>query len=172
MSTNISEISVFETLSKINVNTYVERRNGLAFLPWARSWQLVKSIYPEAVYTVHENAKGMFYHSDGRTAWVKVSVCIEGIEHTEYLPVMDMRNQSIPLEAVKSTDVNKAIQRALTKACARHGLGIALYAGEDLPEAAAPQLPPAQQIPPRNSTQSQQSARQQSWRQAQYPTNQ
>ena len=49
-------------------------------------------------------------------------------------PVMDARNQSIPFDAVRSTDVNKAIQRSLTKACARHGLGLYIYAGEDLPE--------------------------------------
>ena len=49
---------------------------------------------------------------------------------------MDFRNASIPAEKVTSTDVNKAIQRSLTKACARHGLGLYIYAGEDLPESA------------------------------------
>ena len=66
--------------------------------------------------------------------WVKTGVSIEGIEHIEELPVMNNRNQSIPLENVTSCDVNKAIQRSLTKACARHGLGLYIYAGEDLPE--------------------------------------
>ena len=56
------------------------------------------------------------------------------MEHIEYLPVMDHRNRSIPAESVTSFDVNKAIQRSLTKACARHGLGLYIYAGEDLPE--------------------------------------
>ena len=50
---------------------------------------------------------------------------------------MDFKNQSIPFESIKSTDVNKAIQRSLTKACARHGLGLYIYAGEDLPETEA-----------------------------------
>ena len=58
----------------------------------------------------------------------------DGIEHIEYLPIMDFRNKSIPLESITSFDVNKAIQRSLTKAVARHGLGLYIYAGEDLPE--------------------------------------
>ena len=56
------------------------------------------------------------------------------IEHIEYLPVMDYRNQSISADKITSTDANKAIQRSLTKAVARHGLGLYIYAGEDLPE--------------------------------------
>ena len=79
------------------------------------------------------------YHTDGRTCWVKTGVTIDGLEHIEYLPVMDMRNASIPVERVTSFDVNKAIQRSLTKAAARHGLGLYIYAGEDLPEAEAEQ---------------------------------
>jgi hypothetical protein len=65
---------------------------------------------------------------------VKTGVTINGLEHIEYLPVMDYRNQSIPADKVTSFDVNKAIQRGLTKAAARHGLGLYIYAGEDLPE--------------------------------------
>lgn len=64
---------------------------------------------------------------------------IEGQELIEMLPVMDNRNRSIPLEQVTSFDVNKAIQRSLTKAAARHGLGLYIYAGEDLPEEDAKQ---------------------------------
>ena len=90
--------------------------------------------YPLATYTIYENADGLNYHTDGRTAWVKTGVTIEGIEHIEYLPVMDNRNRSIPYEQVTSFDVNKAIQRSLTKAAARHGLGLYIYAGEDLPD--------------------------------------
>ena len=76
----------------------------------------------------------MNYHTDGRTCWVKTGVTINGLEHIEYLPVMDYANKSIPVERVTSFDVNKAIQRSLTKAVARHGLGLYIYAGEDLPE--------------------------------------
>ena len=65
---------------------------------------------------------------------MKTGVTIEGLELTEYLPVMDYKNNSIPMERVTTMDVNKSIQRSLTKACARHGLGLYIYAGEDLPE--------------------------------------
>ena len=127
--------SVFETLSAINVNEHTEKKNNLTYLSWAWAWAEVKKHYPDAQYTIYENANGMNYHTDGRTCWVKTGVTIEGLEHIEYLPVMDYKNASIPAERVTSFDVNKAIQRSLTKAAARHGLGLYIYAGEDLPEA-------------------------------------
>ena len=133
--------SVFATLNAINVNEHVEKKsNGrveLSYLSWAWAWAEVKKAYPEAFYTIYENADGWNYHTDGRTCWVKTGVTIEGLEHVEYLPVMDNRNKSIPVNEVTSFDVNKAIQRSLTKAAARHGLGLYIYAGEDLPEAVA-----------------------------------
>lgn len=125
----------FEKLNNINVNEHTEEKNKLTYLSWAWAWAEVKKQFPEAIYTIYENADGLFYHTDGKTCWVKTGVTINNIEHIEYLPVMDYRNNSIPAEKVTSTDVNKAIQRSLTKACARHGLGLYIYAGEDLPEA-------------------------------------
>ena len=127
--------SVFETLNAVNVNGHTEKKNGLTYLSWAWAWAEIKKAFPEAFYTIYENKDGWNYHTDGRTAWVKTGVTIEGIENIEYLPVMDFKNKSIPLEQITSFDVNKAIQRSLTKACARHGLGLYIYAGEDLPEA-------------------------------------
>lgn len=128
--------SVFEVLNAIDCNEHVEKKNDLSYLSWAWAWQIVKKNYPDAFYTIYENASGLFYHTDGKTCWVKTGVTINGLEHIEYLPVMDLKNKSIPLNAVTSFDVNKAIQRSLTKAVARHGLGLYIYAGEDLPEEA------------------------------------
>jgi hypothetical protein len=148
--------SVFETLNAVNVNGHVEKKNGLSYLSWAWAWAEVKKAYPTATYTVYENKDGMLYHTDGATAWVKTGVTIEGLEHIEYLPVMDMRNKSIPVDKITSFDVNKAVQRSLTKACARHGLGLYIYAGEDLPEGEtapktfapdAPEAPEAKETP-------------------------
>jgi hypothetical protein len=135
-------MSVFSTLNDINVNGHVEKKNGLSYLSWAWAWAEVKKAFPDATYTIYENKDGLFYHTDGKTAWVKTGVTISGLEHIEYLPVMDMRNKSIPVENVTSFDVNKAIQRSLTKACARHGLGLYIYAGEDLPESEQEPLVP------------------------------
>ena len=136
--------SVFEVLNAVNCNEHTEKKNGLTYLSWAWAWAEVKKRYPDADYTIYENKDGLLYHTDGRTAWVKTGVTIEGQELIEYLPVMDYNNKSIPLERITSFDVNKAIQRSLTKACARHGLGLYIYAGEDLPEAGdAPAEAPA-----------------------------
>ena len=138
-----NEKSVFATLNAINVNEHVEKKDTgkvqLSYLSWAWAWAKVKENYPEASYTIYENKDGWNYHTDGKTCWVKTGVTINGMEHIEYLPVMDNRNRSIPAESVTSFDVNKAIQRSLTKAAARHGLGLYIYAGEDLPEEDAKQ---------------------------------
>lgn len=129
----MSEKSVFATLNAVNVSGKTEKKNNMTYLSWAYAWEQVKSNYPNAFYTIYENAEGWNYFTDGKTCWVKTGVTIEGMEHIEYLPVMDFKNRSIPLDSVTSFDVNKAIQRSLTKACARHGLGLYIYAGEDLP---------------------------------------
>lgn len=126
--------SVFETLSAVNVNDKIEKKNGLSYLSWAFAWGECKKAYPNAFYTIYENDKGWNYFTDEKTCWVKTGVTIEGLEHVEYLPIMDFRNKSIRAEDVTSFDVNKTIQRSLTKALARHGLGLYIYAGEDLPE--------------------------------------
>lgn len=129
---------VFNTLNDIDASKYVEEKNGLKYLSWAWAWGIVKRLYPESFYTIYENAQGWNYFTDGKTCWVKTGVTIVdgewSLEHVEYLPIMNHRNASIPLEDIKSFDVNKAIQRSLTKAIARHGLGLYIYAGEDLPE--------------------------------------
>ena len=138
-----AEASVFATLNAIDCSEHIEKKQGgkdasgrtvqLSYLSWAWAWQICKKFYPQAFYTIYENADGRPYFDDGRTAWVKTGVTIEGLEHIEYLPVMDYRNLSIPVDRITSMDMNKAIQRSLTKALARHGLGLYIYAGEDLP---------------------------------------
>lgn len=126
----------FAELFAINVQDKAELKNGLTYLSWAYAWAELKKLHPDATYTVYENDLGWNYHTDGRTAWVKTGVTVEGVEHIEMLPVMDYKNRSIPADVLTSFDVNKAIQRSLTKAVARHGLGLYIYAGEDLPESA------------------------------------
>ena len=138
--------SVFGKLAAVNCNEHIEKKNNgkveLSYLSWAWAWHYIKSRYPNAYYTIYERQDGVPYWTDGRTAWVKTGVTIEGMEHIEYLPIMDYRNLSIPLEKITSMDMNKAIQRSLTKAAARHGLGLYIYAGEDIPlsEAEAKEL--------------------------------
>ena len=122
------------TLNGINVNDRTEKKGKLTYLSWAWAWGELKKHYPNATYTVYENVDGWNYFTDVKTAWVKTGVTVEGIENIEYLPVMDNYNRSIPLDKITSFNVNTSIQRSLTKAIARHGLGLYIYAGEDLPE--------------------------------------
>lgn len=127
----------FEILNSINVQDKVEKKNGLSYLSWAWAWGEIKKIHPNATYTIYERETDygpVNYFTDGKTCWVKTGVTVDGIEHIDELPVMDYKNKSILLENVTSFDVNKTIQRSLTKALARHGLGLYIYAGEDLPE--------------------------------------
>lgn len=127
-------MSLFETLNAINVNEHTEKKGKLTYLSWPWAWAELKKRCPDATYTIYENKDGLNYHHDGCTAWVKTGVTAEGIEMIEMLPIMDFQNKSIPIEKITSYDVNKTIQRSLTKAIARHGLGLYIYAGEDLPE--------------------------------------
>ena len=143
--------SAFATLSAINCNEHTEKKGNLTYLSWAWAWKMVKDNFPEASYTIYEDANGIPYFTDGKTCWVKTGVTINGLEHIEYLPIMDYNNRSIPLERVTSMDMNKTIQRSLTKACARHGLGLYIYAGEDLPE--AEEQPQPQQTQPSQAVQ-------------------
>lgn len=130
----------FQKLYDIDVKKKMKKKNGLNYVSWAAAWAEVKKIYPDATYHIYERETpdGLIinYFTDGKTCWVKTGVTINNIEHIEDLPVMDFKNQSITLEKVTSSDVNKAIQRSLTKACARHGFALYIYEGEDLPEAA------------------------------------
>lgn len=138
----------FVELNNVNVGDKIEKKNGLSYLSWAFCWGELKKRHPDATYTIYENNQGWNYHTDGRTCWVKTGVTVNGIEHIEYLPVMDFRNKSIAADQVTSFDVNKAIQRSLTKACARHGIGLYIYAGEDLPESEKPEET-KEEYPPR-----------------------
>lgn len=142
--------SVFERLSAINVNDRVEKKDNLTYLSWAWAWSEVKKACPDATYkildTEYDEALGFMCHT---------TVTIEGETLEMWLPVMDGKNKSMKkyaytyttrygekeVEAATTFDINKTIMRCLVKNLAMFGLGIYIYAGEDLPEvesAAAP----------------------------------
>lgn len=130
----------FNQLNVLSAGDKIEKKNGLSYASWAYAWQILKTKYPRSYYTIYENERGWNYFTDGKTCWVKTGVTLVDtntnfeLEHIEYLPIMDFRNKSIPCDNVTSMDVNKAIQRSLTKAAARHGVFLYIYQGEDLPE--------------------------------------
>ena len=125
----------FTTLNKLNVTKHVEKKGKFNYLSWAYAWKELKTLHPAATSKVIKNKDGCIYHHDGKTCWVEVSVTVGDVEHIEYYPILNHSNTSISLEKVTSMNVNTSIQRATTKAIARHGLGLAIYANEDLPEA-------------------------------------
>lgn len=127
------EQSVFASLYGLTVKDKIERKGHLDYLSWANAWALLKSHYPDAQRKVYEHDHtGLNFFTDGTTAYVKVGIIVGGIEHIDYLPVMDHRNNAIPVAKVTSTDVNKTIQRSTAKAIAMHGLGLSLWTGEDI----------------------------------------
>jgi|TARA_R110002012_G_scaffold16239_4_gene62979 hypothetical protein len=125
----------YTTLATLPIREKVERKGNLDYLSWANAWHMLKTIHPDAQRIVYESVQtDLNYFTDGTTAYVKVGIVVGGLEHIDYLPVMDYRNNSIPLEKVTSMDVNKSIQRSTAKAIAMHGLGLSLWTGEDVPQ--------------------------------------
>jgi hypothetical protein len=124
-------------LLKINVNDKTERKNGLSYLSWAWAWAEVLKIDPDATWELVEYpqpdgtlAPCMFLPD--ATALVKTVVTIKGQAKKCLLPVMDHRNKAIPKP--NAFQINTAVMRCMTKAISMHGLGLYIYAGEDLPE--------------------------------------
>ena len=128
-------MEIFQKLSNINVNSKTEKKGKFTYLSWAFAWAELKKVSPTATSKVyHDENTNMPYFASKAGVIVKVGVTIEGLEHINYLPVMDFRNAAITADKVNMMDVNKAIQRCTVKAIALHGLGLYIYAGEDLPE--------------------------------------
>ncbi len=117
----------FERLSKVNVNNHIEKKNGLSYLSWAWAWaELMKA---DHTATVEYHAPTEF---GNKTFMVSCTVTAFGIPRTMSLPVMDHRNKAI--SDPDAFAFNTAMQRCMVKAIALHGLGLYIYAGEDLPE--------------------------------------
>jgi hypothetical protein len=135
--------TTFEKLSAINVNTKVDKKSNLTYLSWAWAWSETKKACPDATYkikeTEYDDALGFMCHTE---------VTIEGETLEMWLPVMDGANKSMKktsykyttkygeksVEAATSFDVNKTLMRCLVKNLAMFGMGIYIYAGEDLPD--------------------------------------
>ncbi len=142
--------SVFDVLNEINVNSHTEEKNGLTYLTWAWAWAEFKKVYPEATYSIKKfGISNLPYVYDENTGYmVFTSVTVECLTHEMWLPVMDGANKAMKnkpyeyktkwgtktCEAATMFDVNKTIMRCLVKNLAMFGLGLYIYAGEDLPE--------------------------------------
>lgn len=121
----------FEEVYAINVNDKTEKKGGLTYLSWAFAWAEFKRVYPEASYKVNE-FDGSFCSGNEKMGYmVQTQVTAGDKTYEMWLPVMDVRNNAI-LQP-KMTEINKTIMRCLTKNLAMFGLGLYIYAGEDLP---------------------------------------
>ena len=126
--------SVYNSLKAIDVRPKAEKKGRADYLSWAHAWDMLKTNYPQAQRIIYESEHtGLNYFTDGKTAYVKVGIVVNDMEHIDMLPVMDHRNKSIPVDKIDSFEVNKTIQRATAKAIAMHGLGLSLWTGEDIP---------------------------------------
>lgn len=118
-------MSKYAELRKIDVSANIEKKNGLSYLSWAWAVDQLLQADPTATWEYKEPSKF------GETLMVFCSVTAFGKTMTAQLPVMDYRNKAIPNPDAFA--VNTAMQRALAKAIALHGIGLYIYAGEDLP---------------------------------------
>ena len=147
------EKSSFERLYNINVNDKKEDKNGLTYLSWTWAWAEIKKIHPDATYIVKKFENGLPYVYDEKTGYmVFTEVTIDGLTHEMWLPVMDGNNKAmkstpyevqtryktVTVNAATMFDINKTIMRCLTKNLAMFGLGLYIYAGEDLPDTGEP----------------------------------
>ena len=158
-------MAVFEELNAINVNDKTEKKKSggteLTYLSWTWAWAEVKKRYPDAHYEIMMH-DGLPYVYDENTGYmVFTTVTIDGISHMMWLPVMDGANKAMKskpytystkyngektVEAATMFDVNKTIMRCLVKNLAMFGLGLYIYAGEDLPESEAEEQKTAQEV--------------------------
>ena len=139
----------FDKLYEINVNNHTEEKNGLTYLSWAWAWAEVKKVYPDATYSIKKFENSLPYVYDEKVGYmVFTEVTIEGLTYEMWLPVMDGANKAMKsepytyktkygektVEAATMFDINKTIMRCLVKNLAMFGLGMYIYAGEDLPQ--------------------------------------
>ena len=132
MTKATKKINYFTELDQVDVTKHIEKKGKFSYLSWAYAVRELKKRHPSATWTVHEyGEKGVPFINTECGFFVKVTVMVNLVEMTQVHPVLDHQNK--PITAPNSFQINTSIQRCLAKAIALHGLGIHLYAGEDLP---------------------------------------
>ena len=129
-----STVNHFARLNAINVSEHIEKKGGFAYLSWPFAVAQLRLADASAVWEVRR-FDGLPYLATDTGVFVEVAVTVQGVTLSQIHPVLDGRNR--PILAPTSFDINTSIQRCLVKAIALHGLGLYIYAGEDLPTEAA-----------------------------------
>lgn len=137
---NASNDNYFTQLSAINVSAYVERKGNFSYLSWPFAVSQLRQFDPTATWEV-KRFEGLPYLVTELGVFVEVAVTVAGVTLSQIHPVLDSKNR--PILAPSSFDINTSIQRCLVKAIALHGLGLSIYAGEDLPILEASEDAPA-----------------------------
>ena len=120
-------------LLEMDVSEYTQKKGKLTYLSWANAWTQFIKVYPEATYKIKKGEDGECWFGNGDNGYmVYTEVTAGGTTHEMWLPVMDYRNKS--MKNPTTFDINKAVMRCLTKNLAMFGLGLYIYAGEDLPD--------------------------------------
>src|SRR6266581_4214794 len=138
----------FARLSKINVSEHIERKGDFAFLSWPYAVAQPRLADPTACWQVRRSDEGLPYLKTETGYFVEVAVTVQGITLSQVHPVLDGKNR--PLLEPTAFDINTSIQRCLVKAIALHGLGLYIYAGEDLPNGEEPPKPQPKVTPIQN----------------------
>lgn len=120
----------FACLSRIDVSNYIEKKGQFSYLSWPFAVSQLRQFDPNATWEV-KRWNGLPYLTCDLGVFVEVAVTVQGVTLSQIHPVLDARNR--PIVAPSSFDINTSIQRCLVKAIALHGLGLSIYAGEDLP---------------------------------------
>lgn len=124
-------VNHFARLSAINVSEHIERKGGFAYLSWPFAVAQLRLADPTACWEVRR-FDGLPYLATEMGFFVEVAVTVQGVTLSQIHPVLDGRNR--PILGPSPFDINTSIQRCLVKAIALHGLGLYIYAGEDLPQ--------------------------------------
>lgn len=127
---NATHDNYFTQLSTINVSAYVEQKGQFSYLSWPFAVSQLRQFDPAATWEV-KRFDGLPYLICDLGVFVEVAVTVQGITLSQIHPVLDAKNR--PIMSPTSFDINTSIQRCLVKAIALHGLGLSIYAGEDLP---------------------------------------
>jgi hypothetical protein len=135
----------FAELAKIDVRDHTEKKGKFSYLSWAWAVDVLRKAEPTATWEVIR-FDGMPFMETKFGIFVEVAVTVQGVTLSQIHPVLDNNNK--PIAVPSSFQINTSIQRALVKAIALHGLGLYIYAGEDLPEGAEEAAEAKQDIPP------------------------
>jgi len=127
-----SPSNYFAKLNAVNVSDHIEKKGGFSYLSWPFAVAQLRLADATAVWEVRR-FDGLPYLATDTGVFVEVAVTVQGVTLSQIHPVLDGRNR--PILAPTSFDVNTSLQRCLVKAIALHGLGLYVYAGEDLPQA-------------------------------------